>query len=196
MILCHYSVDSYKSGEKLFNDFKQQYRFAEPFILALQRNADCFWGTFFVAMAYSRELCALGLRKYENYTKDSVEGVFEYIRQKEFKDKSVSRIYCVYYCDQKEEAVAYLKNDCIDNGNFTLEQVKLLEVEVADESFYRYDQYFFNQAEMVMETVRGLNKVFDLARSYFSMDRSDNPIIEILSAGENKILRELPLELE
>ena len=38
MILYHYSVDSYQSGEKLINDFKKQYRFAEPFILSLQRG--------------------------------------------------------------------------------------------------------------------------------------------------------------
>ena len=29
MILYHYSVDSYQSGEKLINDFKKQYRFAD-----------------------------------------------------------------------------------------------------------------------------------------------------------------------
>ena len=36
MILYHYSVDSYKGGSTLLNDYKQQARLAEPFLLALQ----------------------------------------------------------------------------------------------------------------------------------------------------------------
>ncbi len=191
MILYHYSVDSYRGGDILVNDFKKLYRFAEPFLLALERGKDCFWSTFFSSMSYSRELCALGLRKHENYIKDAVEGVFEYIRKQEFNDNSVSRIGCVYYCESKEEAVAYLKNDCLDNGDFVVEEVKLLEVEVADDSIYRYDQSYFNQAEKIMETERDLEKVIALARNYFSSIATETPIIEILSAGENKILKEI-----
>ncbi|HKM34648.1 MAG TPA: hypothetical protein VJY54_07895, partial [Lachnospiraceae bacterium] len=46
---------------------KKSYRFAEPFFLALEKGEGCFWSTYFSAMSYSRELCALGLRKRENY---------------------------------------------------------------------------------------------------------------------------------
>ena len=35
MILYHYSVDSYRGGECLINDYKRGFRFAEPFLLAL-----------------------------------------------------------------------------------------------------------------------------------------------------------------
>lgn len=193
MILYHYSVNSYQSGDSLYNDYKNFYQFAEPFFLALQKGEECFWSTYFSAMYYSRELCTLGLRKYENYLKDAVEGIFEYIRQAEFHDNSVSRIGCVYYCETAEEAVAYLKEDCIENGEFTIEQVKLLEVEVIDGSIYQYDQNFFNQAERIMETERDLRKVLELARKYFSLERTERPLIEILSDGENKILREISL---
>lgn len=37
MILYHYSVDSYKDAERLVNDYKNNYRFAEPYILALRK---------------------------------------------------------------------------------------------------------------------------------------------------------------
>ena len=193
MILYHYSVDSYQSGELLYNDYKKLYRFAEPFLLALQKSEECFWSTYFSAMAYSRELCALGLRKRENYLKDAVEGIFEYVRQIEFCGDSVSRIGCVYYCETKEEAIAYLQDDCIKSGEFTEAQVKLLEVDVDNDSVYRYDQAFYNQAECIMETERDLEKVKDLARKYFSQGRTAEPLVELLSAGKNKILREIPL---
>lgn len=193
MILYHYSVDSYQNGDTLYNDFKKLYQFAEPFYLALEKGEECFWSTYFSAMSYSRELCALGLRKRENYLKDAIEGIFEYIRQTEFCDKSASRVGCVYYCETVNEAIAYLKDDCIDSGEFTVEQVKLLEVEVNDDSVYQYDQSFFNQAEDIMELERDLGKVMELARKYFSLERTEKPLIEILSDGENKILREISL---
>lgn len=193
MILYHYSVDSYQNGDTLYNDFKKLYRFAEPFFLALEKGEDCFWSTYFSAMSYSRELCALGLRKRENYLKDAIEGIFEYIRQTEFHDNSVSRVGCVYYCETAEEAITYLRDDCIESGEFTVEQVKLLEVEVADDSVYQYDQSYFNQAEDIMEAERDLDKVKELARKYFSQERTEKPLIEILSDGENKILREIAL---
>ena len=159
----------------------------------LQKGEDCFWSTYFSSMAYSRELCALGLRKRENYLKDAIEDIFEYIRQTEFCDDSVSRIGCVYYCETMEEAITYLNDDCINSGEFSLAQVKLLEVEVEDDSVYRYDQNFYNQAEYIMEKERDLRKVMELARKYFSKERTEESLVEILSDGKNKILREIYL---
>ncbi|MBR1931459.1 MAG: hypothetical protein IJ833_08335 [Lachnospiraceae bacterium] len=193
MILYHYSVDSFQGGDALINDYKAMFCFAEPFMLALEKGEECFWSTLFSTMSYSRELCALGLRKHENYLKDAIEGVFEYVRRTEFKNQSVSRIGCVYYCESCEEAISYLRDDCIHNGDFTLEQVKLLEVDVEDSRIFRYDQNFFNIAQAVMERERDLERVILLARDYFSMKRSDKPLIEILSDGKNKVLRELSI---
>ena len=195
MILYHYSVDSYQSGEKLINDFKKQFRFAEPFLLALQKSEECFWSVFFSAMSYSRELCALGLRKHENYIKDAVEGIFEYVRRRDFADASASRVGCVYYCESKDEALRYLKEDCIDSGDFTVNQVKLLEVEVDEKTVFKYDQAFFDEACDIMEESRDLEHVMVLAGKYFSPERSGSPLIEVLAYGENRIVREIDLDL-
>ena len=193
MVLYHYSVDSYRGGSSLINDYKKQYRFAEPYLLALQKSEDCFWAVFYSNMAVSRELCALKLRKYENYVKDAVEGIFEFIRLRDFPECSASRVGCVYYCETKEEAVAYLREDCLDSGDFSADQVKLLEVMVADERVFRYDQAFYNRAIEVMEHSCDLHEVFSLAGRYFSQKRSDAPIVEILSDGKNTIINELPI---
>ncbi|MBR5420715.1 MAG: hypothetical protein IK115_06160 [Lachnospiraceae bacterium] len=136
----------------------------------------------------------MGLRKHENYIKDAVEGIFEYIRISEYASSSVSRIGCVYYCETKEEAIKYLKDDCIDNGDFTVDQVRLLEAEVEDSSIYRYDQAMFNEASELMEKSRDLEKVKELARKYYSGEWSDKPLIEILADGENRIIRDIPIE--
>ena len=193
MILYHYSVDSYRGGGKLVNDFKNNYRFAEPYLLALDEGEACFRSVYLAALATARELCALGLRKHENCGKDAVEGIFEWVRRREFPDSSASRVGCVYYCESREEAVAYLRDDCIDNGDFAWEQVKLLEVEVEDERVFRYDQSFYNRAVERFEQSRDLAGAIALARAYFSLQRSEQPLIEILADGENRVLREIPL---
>ena len=192
MILYHYSVDSYKDGKELINDYKKQYRFAEPYILALEKGRSVFDAVFFSTMYLSRELCGLELRKYENYCKDAVEGIFEYVRKTEYSADSVSRIGCVYYCDSMEAAKQYLYDDCISNGLFTTDQVCLLEVRVDDSRIFRYDQQYFN---MALEAA-GQNKVddvFEYAREYFAKRRTDSPLIEILCDSPNEITRQIAL---
>ncbi len=189
MKLYHYSVDSYKGAEHLTNDYKNNYRFAEPYILALRESADVFRAVFLATMYMSREVTALNLRKYENYQKDAVEGIFEYVRETEFP-KDASRLRCVYYCESEKEALAYAEEDCFAAGLFTKEQVVLLEVEVDEDSVRRYDQAFFNRALQAIEK-NEIDSVFACARQYFSCQRSEHPLIEVVADGDNHVLRSI-----
>ena len=114
-------------------------------------------------------------------------------RQKEFAGHSASRVDCVFYCASEEEALSCLKADCIDNGDFSPEQVRLLKVDVDGARVFHYDQAYYNEATVLMERTRDLKSVMALAEKYFSAQRSAQPIIEILSDGENHILCELPM---
>ncbi len=49
MILYHYSVDSYRGGDRLFNDDKRQARFSEPFRLAFEKSETVFWSVYYSA---------------------------------------------------------------------------------------------------------------------------------------------------
>lgn len=189
MKLYHYSVDSYQGGEHLINDYKNHYQFAEPYILALRESGEVFRAVYFATMYMSREIISLGLRKYENYRKDAVEGIFEYVRETEFPHDT-SRLRCVYYCESKQEAAAYAQDDCLSDGLFTKDQVFLLEVEVEDGSIRRYDQSFFNSASEAIEK-NDIDAVFAYARQYFSCQRSDHPLIEIVADGDNYVLRRI-----
>ena len=193
MKLYHYSVDSYKGAEHLISDYKNNYRFAEPYILALRQSRDIFQATFFATMYMSREMKALKLRKFENYQKDAVEGIFEYVRETEFP-KDTSRLRCVYYCESLQEALDYAREDCFADGLFTEEQVALLEVEVDDNSIRRYDQSFFNDAQQAIEA-NDIEAVFACARCYYSGQRSEDPVIEVVADGYNRVLRTIPCHL-
>ena len=59
---------------------------------------------------------------------------------------------------------------------------------------FRYDQTFFNDAISVMEGSRDLEKVMDLARKYFSLERSSDPLIEVLANGNNRIIKDIPID--
>lgn len=188
MKLYHYSVDSYNGDQSLKNDYAKHYQFAQPFILALRENMTVFKATYYACMYFSREFRDLNLRKYENFRKDAVEAIFEYVRETEFANYSCSRLNCVYYCESKEEAIQYAINDCINCGDFTKEQVKLLEVEVQADRIFRYDQNIYNQAMTVMKE-NDFEKVFTLARDYFNFKRSEQPLVEILCNSENTVLQ-------
>ena len=187
MKLYHYSVDSYQGAKQLTNDYKNNYQFAEPYILALRESREAFDAVFLATMYMSREIKALGLRKYENYQKDAVEGIFEYVRETEFPENT-SRLRCVYYCETEQEALAYAKEDCFSDGLFTKDQVALLEVEVEDSSIRRYDQFYYNLA---LEAIKkhNIDSVFAYARKYYSCQRSDHPLIEVVADGSNTVLR-------
>lgn len=187
MILFHYSVDSYTDSPSLTNDFAGHYKYAEPFLLALERGRAVFDAVFYSAMYASRDLVDLGLRKNENYRKDAVEGIFEYVRRTEFGGVPVSRLHCVYYCASMEEARKYAWDDALKDGGFTKEQVKLLTVETEESRAYAYDQQFYNAAKEAIDK-NDIDAVFARARKYFALERTESPLIEILADGENRVL--------
>ena len=192
MLLYHYSVDSYRGDKSLINDYARHYQFAEPYILALEKGRDVFDAVLFSTMYFSRELCNLKLRKYENYQKDAVEGIFEYVRKTQFASDSVSRLNCVYYCDDIDAAKQYLYEDCLKDGTFTREQVCLLEVEVDESRVYRYDQQLYNLAMEAMEK-NETDAVFEMAKRYFSKERTKEPLNEILCDSPNEVVMEIEL---
>ena len=189
MILYHYSVDSYEGGSALINDYKKQYRYAEPFILALRQSMEIFTAAYFAAMYMGRELAALKLRKYENYCKDAVEAIFEFVRETEFPELP-GRLNCVYYCRTREEALSLMESDCFADNLFSRDRVKLLEVDVEDERIQIYDQNFYNYAMNRIE-LQDFEGVFADARKYYSLERTEEPIPEIVADGRNRIIAEI-----
>lgn len=191
MILYHYSVDSYHGDASLINDYANHYRFTEPLVLALEKGRAAFDAAYCALMYVSRELTALKLRKFENYRKDAVEAIFEYVRKTEFPD-AVGRQKCVYYCATAEEARRYAHDDCLDSGDFAPEQVQLLTVEAEDSRIRRYDQTFFNRAMEVIDR-NDIEAVFPLAQRYYSGEISETPLTEILCDGRNRVLKAEPI---
>ncbi len=188
MKLYHYSV-TYKSGESLVNDYHHRYKDAEPFILALQNGKDIFLSTYFSALYLERQIKELHLRSYENCQKDATEAIFEFVRRTSFADE-ISRLKCVYYCEELNKAIQCAMEDWIDCGDKTKEEVTILSVEVDEKRVRKYDQTFFNNAYSAVER-NDFETAFANAKLYFSGALTEQPIIEVLSDGENRVLEEI-----
>lgn len=188
MRLYHYSV-TYKSGESLVNDYNHRYQDAEPFILALQNGNDTFLSTYFSALYLERQIKELNLRHFENCQKDATEAIFEFVRRISYADE-ISRLKCVYYCEELDMAIQCAMEDWINCGDKTKEEVKLLSVEVDEKRIRKYDQTFFNHAYSAVER-NDFEAAFANAKMYFSGAFTEQPIIEVLSDGGNRILEEI-----
>ena len=78
--------------------------------------------------------------------------------------------------------------DWIDCGDATKEEIKMLEVEVADGSAKDYDQYWYNCAYDAMKE-QNIDKVMEFARKYNSEAMSKTPIVETLCSSDNRVVR-------
>lgn len=188
MIAYHYSV-SYQEGA-LENDHRKNLLLAEPYIRALENGSAVFSAMLLWGMYRDRWERREHNRKFE-YAKDALEGVFEYIRKTEFPGNSICRLNCVYGCTSLEEAH---KLAALDWGD-SLEDpaaLKFLELELNPERTAVYDQSFYNTAYDRMVDYHGdadLQVVMELARQYFSGEKGENYLPEILSDGETRVLQ-------
>ena len=187
MIAYHYSI-SYREGSSLINDYDKKSQTVEPFLMALRNGRDWFDLLLLTEMYHAR--LAEREDKFHNYVKDATEAVFEYVRETEFAKNSASRINCVYYFADLSAAVKAAYADWIDCGDATKEEVKMLEVQVADGSVFEYDQVFYDRAYELMKQ-HDVTNALACARHYFASDKTEAPILEYLSSGTNHIIQEI-----
>ncbi len=190
MIAYHYSI-TYQGDSSLQKDYRKNYLLAEPYIRALENGNGVFSAMLLLSMYKDRFMRSEKTGKFE-YAKDATEAVFEYIRMTEFPTQ-VSRVGCIYGVENLEEAQRLAKEDWGSDPE-EYEKLKILEVKLDPQKTVVLDQGFYNQAYDCMldyHDEKDLQKIMELARRYFRKERSSEFIPEILSDGENKVLRVL-----
>lgn len=85
---------------------------------------------------------------------------------------------------------AYHYSVTYQGGDKTKEEVKMLCVEVDEKRTRKYDRTFFNNAYAAVEK-NDFETAFGNAKMYFFGALTEQPIIELLSDGENRILEEI-----
>ncbi len=167
-------------GDILKTDYQELANLAQPFIQALQRSLDCFYGMVLNGKYVYAVLDKFGLREWADYAKWSTEGVFEFIRKTEFPH-AVSRLKCNYFYDDLDNVKRLFEYDWENEPEEVKNKIRLFEVELNDGTARKYDMTIFNRAYDAMEKNQDIEAVFACARRYFSGEHSQNPIWEILT---------------
>ena len=98
MILYHMS-ETLQLGDEVKLDYKEYSDLAEPFVKALNFSYDAFYGMFMNANYVGNVLAKYNLKGMPTHEiKWATEGIFEYIRRKEFPEKC-NRLNSIYYFD-------------------------------------------------------------------------------------------------
>lgn len=177
-----------KPGDTLRPDFQRCRDLAMPFVRALMRGEDCFY-----AMVYGGQYLRAIFdhsrltREWVDYAKWATEGIFEYIRQKEYPHR-ISRLNCNYYFGDLDTVKVLFHYDW---GN-DLEEAALVHIyamELPEEHPRYFDMRLFDEAYEAMEKEQDLALALQCARRYFALERTAEPVLELLS-GESAVITE------
>ena len=184
MILYHMS-ETLQLGDEIKLDYKEYSDLAEPFVKALNFSYDAFYGMFMNASYVGSVLAKYNLKGMPTHEiKWATEGIFEYIRRKEFPEKC-SRLTSIYYFDDIEKCQKLYTEDWENATPEEKEKIKLFEMEVSG-NILECDMTLFDEAfDLVwdLEHPDQLEVIFEIARRYFRGEKGDEPVMEIISDG-------------
>ena len=194
MILYHMS-DSLKVGTELTLDYKKNEYLIDPFVKALNIST-----AMFQSMLLNADYLGSVLEKY-NLTgmpahayKWAAEGVFEYVRRKEFPDR-IGRIKCNYFYPDLKLCSQLYYEDWGEASEEERSKIKLYEVDVTGRTvsydMRLFDEVFDNLYDDMTDA--GLTHCMELARKYFRGEPGNDPVMEILSDGSAVAVREIDL---
>ena len=172
-------------GDWIVPDYQRCMELAQPFVQALERSEDCFYGMVLNGKYLYAVLSKSGLREWSNYVKWSVEGAFEFIRRTEFPS-CCSRLCCNYFYDNLSDCRRLYEYDWGSASAEEQSQVRLFEFELDGAKSQRRDMNLFDEAYSAMEERQDVQTVLACARRYFAGGRTENPVWEILSAENAK----------
>ncbi len=186
----YHMSDTLQMGNTLTLDYKKQKALAMPFVQALTRSEDCFYGMY-LSSKYMREvLCKFSLREWSNYVKWSCEGIFEYIRQTEYPD-SVSRMACNYFYDNMENIRKLYTEDWGEASQEERMAIRLYEIALEDPAPQKRDMCLYDQGYDALWDHDDLETATACARRYFAGESSENPVWEILSDKPGTAVKDL-----
>lgn len=190
MVLFHIS-DTLKLGETMTQDYKKNMELVEPFVQALEKSEDCFYGMLLNAKLMKRVFGKFGMKDMQtNYVKWATEGIFEFIRISEFP-KSYSRMLSNYFYDNISDIKRLYEVDWNMKEKPERFDFHVYEVEVEDEDPQKRDMLLFDAAFDAMWDHDDFHTAIACARKYFSGDQTDNPVWEIMSDKTAKAVKDI-----
>ncbi len=177
----YHMSDTLPLNTELTADYKQTSELIQPFVQALERGEDCFFGALMAAKHQKAVLQKFGLQDmWTNYIKWATEAIFEFIRKQEFPE-SCSRITGHYFFDHLESCRELFEADWGDASGEERAKIHLYEVELEDENPQSLDMRVFDEAFDAMWEKEDIGAAIICARRYFRGEATQSPVWEILS---------------
>jgi len=189
MKLYHMS-QSLRLGDTLTPDFKGCKALVQPFVQAMEKSADCFYGMVLNGKYLFAVMNKSNLRMWANYAKWATEAVFEYIRKTEFPH-CCSRISSNYFYDNLPDCKKLYAYDWAEESEEERQKVHLFEIDLTDDAPQRRDMNIFDAAYDAMDDRQDVTAVIACARRYFNGEHTENPVWEILSDKQAKAVRDV-----
>lgn len=190
MIVYHMS-DTLIEGGELTPDYKKYWVLAEPFILALEKGRESFYGAYFAARHMDEVLDRFGMADMQtDCDKWAAEGVFEYVRRREFP-RCCCRLRGNYYFDGIDSCRKLYEVDWGRASEEERAKIRVFEVELSETDVTRHDMRFFDMAYDDLWERGDIENTLTFARSYFSGESTRDPIWEIVSDRKAVALRDV-----
>lgn len=189
MIVYHYSP-TLRAGDRLDPGHQHLLTLCEPFVQALSYSRDCFYGMLFNGKYMFAVMDRSHLREWADYGKWATEGVFEYVRKKEFP-RCVSRLQCTYFCTDLDDVRRMYMEDWGEEEEAERAKVHLFEVEVDADRLERRDIALFDAAYDAIHDAQDLDAALRYARLYYQGECLADPNWEYLSDEKALAVRDV-----
>lgn len=189
MILYHMS-QTLRLGDEMKPDHQKNIRLVEPFLQALERSEDCFYGMVLNGKYLYAVLDKLKFREWSDYAKWATEAAFEFIRKTEFAD-SCSRLTSNYFYDDLQKCKRFFEYDYGCESEEVQQKVHLFEVDVDDAAPQYCDMNIYDEAYYAMSETQNISVVLSCARRYFAGEQTAEPVWEIMSDKPAKAVKDI-----
>ena len=186
----YHMSQSLKLGDILKPDHDETAELCQPFIQALERSEDCFYGMILNGKYLYVLLRKFRMWEWSDYAKWSTEGAFEFIRKTEFPD-CYSRLKSNYFYDNLSNCKKLYEYDWGSASEEEQQKVHLFEIQLEDDHPAYVDMNIFDEAYEAMLQNQDIEKVLSCARRYYSGEQTRTPVLEILSDKPAKAVEDL-----
>ena len=187
----YHMSDTLCLGAELSLNYKKYWELSEPFVQALERSEDCFYGAYFAAKFMSESLDRFGMADMQtDYIKWGAEAVFESVRRREFPQRCC-RLKCNYFFDELSACRELFKIDWGKASEEERAKIRLFEIELSAETADRLDMRLFDEAYDDLWETDDIAHTAVLARRYFLGGSTAHPIWELVSDRKAVAVRDL-----
>jgi len=193
MLVYHIS-QTLSPGKILQPDFDGKSEFCQPFIQALTRSEDCFYGMLLNGKYLYAILNKVNMREWSNYAKWATEAVFEFIRKTDFPD-CYSRLNSNFFYDNLDDCQNLYASAWSDESEADRQKVRLFEIELDDPAPQKRDMMLYDEAFDAIADTQDTPHAIACARAYFSGKHTATPVWEIISNRPAKVSRDITEQL-